>query len=479
MTLSLQACNFELAIDSADQTTITLFADAGPDQTAPPESLVTLGGRNGHNSMIQDYQWKSLGSIELSSYNTANPTFTIPTGLSRGAKLRFELVVSDYLNNRSRPSTVAITVGNAPPTIATRKNLKIPLGDIIKLDGSATKDLNNDVMTFSWSVISAPRGSTALITNHISDKPDFTPDIFGQYVLQLEVSDGINTSSDIINVHANNLEAMNMIALNGGSFLMGDETSIPGIKVGSGDGFEAPLHKVDIAPFEIGKFEVTFSQYDQYLRSRSIDPSDIPIHDDKGLVNEAVDPGWGRGNHPVTNVSWEDIQAFINWLNSELDIELDDPNRYRLPSEAEWEYAARGGTNTTYSFGDCINTSQANYYGKSSFEYTKADGTKITCSSTDIYHKKALPVGSYPANAFGLHDMHGNESEWVEDCMHRTYSRNPPTDGSAWISDCYPADSKMIRGGSWSSNISELRSAVRRFQNQSRRQGGFRLARSL
>ena len=143
------------------------------------------------------------------------------------------------------------------------------------------------------------------------------------------------------------------------------------------------------------------------------------------------DRGWGRGRRPVINVSWEDAKTYVGWLSRETG------ERYRLLSEAEWEYAARAGTTGPFHFGARISTNKANYDGN----YTYGSGRK------GVYRRKTMPVGSFPANAFGLHDVHGNVYEWVEDCWHGSYA-GAPTDESAWVrgGDC---GERVLRGGSW------------------------------
>ncbi len=141
----------------------------------------------------------------------------------------------------------------------------------------------------------------------------------------------------------------------------------------------------------------------------------------------------------MINVSWHDGQAYVEWLSEQTG------KKYRLPSEAEWEYAARAGTETAYWWGSEIGRNRANCY---------------RCGSAyDL--KKTAPAGSFPANGWGLHDMAGNVSEWVEDCWHENYAR-APSDGSAWLEqgdgDC---GWHVSRGGSWIDIPMNLRSAVR------------------
>ncbi len=200
------------------------------------------------------------------------------------------------------------------------------------------------------------------------------------------------------------------------------------------------MHSVTIKPFKLSKYEITFDQYDAY--ANSVGGGDLPD-----------DGGWGRGNRPVLNVSWDDVQGYISWLNQQTG------KQYRLPSEAEWEYAARAGSQTEYSWGNAIGDNQAN-----------CDG----CGSR-WDKRQTAPVGSIRPNAFGLYDMHGNVWEWVQDCYHDSY-RGAPTDGSAWLGgDC---SRRVSRGGSWFYVPVDMRSAFRyrvtpasRFLNY-----GFRLA---
>ena len=224
-----------------------------------------------------------------------------------------------------------------------------------------------------------------------------------------------------------------MVSIPAGSFRMGDL---------SGEGYddEKPVRTVTVPAFRLGKHEVTFAQWDACVA-------------DGGCNGYPPDDwGWGRGDRPVINVSWDDVQLFIDWLNRKTG------GNYRLPSEAEWEYAARAGSRTKYSWGDDIGNNRAN-----------CDG----CGS-QWDDKRTAPVGSFPANAWGLHDMHGNVQEWVQDCRNDSYE-GAPDDGSAWTSgDC---SQRMIRGASWNSNPEHLRSANRNSARPYRDSGqGVRLA---
>ena len=206
---------------------------------------------------------------------------------------------------------------------------------------------------------------------------------------------------------------------------------------------ERPVHEVEVASFALGAYEVTFEEYDRFAGETGRDRPN--------------DRGWGRGGRPVMNVSWEDATAYAEWLSAETGA------RYRLPSESEWEYAARTGSTTRYSWGDDIGRNRAN-----------CDG----CGSRWDDDRTA-PAGSFGANAWGLHDMHGNVWEWVADCWHENYAR-APRDGSAWTTggNC---GLRVLRGGSWSSSPRNLRSANRdRYVAEDRfAYFGFRVARTL
>ena len=205
---------------------------------------------------------------------------------------------------------------------------------------------------------------------------------------------------------------------------------------------EAPAREVTIRPFRLGVYEVTFAQFDPYCEAAG--------------VRCPEDEGWGRADRPVINVSWADAQAFIAWLNEH------SGQNFRLPSEAEWEYAARAGSATAWPWGDEMPPGQANCGQGCRDEYINT-----------------APVGRFPANAFGLHDMHGNVFEWVEDCWHETYD-GAPRDGTPWVRDV--CQERVHRGGSWILHPRGIRSANRdfgmtRFSHIYRMPaGGFRLA---
>ena len=241
-------------------------------------------------------------------------------------------------------------------------------------------------------------------------------------------------------------ECPEMVVIPAGSFTMGS----PAGEEGRYD-VEGPQHRVSLRSFALAKHEATFAEWDACVAA--------------GGCNgyRPKDEGWGRGKRPAINVGWKDAKAYVAWLSRRTG------KRYRLPSEAEWEYAARAGTTTAFHFGPTITPDQANYNGN----YTYDVGTK------GAFPERTVPVGSFPSNAFGLHDVHGNVFEWVEDCWHESYS-GAPTDGSAWTTGAN-CNVRLLRGGFWANPPMWLRSA-NRGRNHTEHRGfiaGFRVARSL
>ena len=214
---------------------------------------------------------------------------------------------------------------------------------------------------------------------------------------------------------------------------------------------ELPVHEVTIQEaFAVSVYEVTFAQWDACVAGGGCG----------GYRPD--DEGWGRGNRPVINVSWEDAQAFVSWLSRYAG------ENYRLLSEAEWEYVARAGTETAYTWGDAIVRNQANCNGR------RERGVGRCRDRWD----NTAPVGSFAANAFGVHEMHGNVGEWTEDCWNGSYA-GAPSNGSAWRSgDC---NYRVERGGSWLYSPRVLRSAHREGYTAGLRHStlGFRVARTL
>ena len=234
-----------------------------------------------------------------------------------------------------------------------------------------------------------------------------------------------------------------MVVVPPGSFTMGS----PASEVGR-DSDEGPQLMRLTGGFAIGVDEVTFAEWDACVRAGGCGG------------HSPDDEGWGRGRRPVMEVSWEDARAYARWLSGET------AERYRLPSEAEWEYAARAGTRTARYWGE----SESGQCG-----YANGGDSYVACSDG---HEYTAPVGSFAPNAFGLYDVLGNVSEWTEDCWNNGYL-GAPTDGSAWqAGDC---SGRVLRGGSWSNGPWNLRSASRHGILAGSRgySGGFRVARTI
>jgi len=202
---------------------------------------------------------------------------------------------------------------------------------------------------------------------------------------------------------------------------------------------EHPRHKVTISrPFALGVYPVTFDEFDVFCEAADHDKPE--------------DGGWGRVRNPVINVSWNDAVAYCQWLSTETGAD------YRLPSEAEWEYACRAGTETAYWWGEQWDPQMAN---------------------ADRSVEKTTKVGAYPANPWGLHDTHGNVWEWVEDVWHDNYE-GAPDDGTAWTEGGDATD-RVLRGSSWSGDPGSTRSAVRNGYSSTFRISilGFRVSKTL
>ncbi len=233
-----------------------------------------------------------------------------------------------------------------------------------------------------------------------------------------------------------------MVVIPAGEFTMGSPPAEQGAET---------QHRVTIAaPFAVSKFEITFDEWDACVKEGGCG----------GYRPD--DQGWGRGNRPVMNISWENAKGYVDWLSHKT------ARPYRLLSESEWEYAARAGTTTPFFFGDTISPGQANY-----------DGSGDGSGPSDANRQSTMPVGSFPANGFGLHDMHGNVSEWVEDCWNDDYAAGTPVDGTAWAEG--KCNGRVVRGGSWEDSQIELRSAARTGGNKEDQfyTDGLRIARGL
>ena len=241
-------------------------------------------------------------------------------------------------------------------------------------------------------------------------------------------------------------ECPEMVVIPKGSFIMGSSEGEPERAADEG-----PQHEVTIGyGLAVGKFEVTFAEWDACVVSGGCN----------GYRPE--DEGWGRDRRPVINVSWNDAQAYVKWLSQKTG------QKYRLLSESEWEYAARGGTQTPFWWGNTISLEHANYNGN----YPYNNGV------IGINRRRTVEVGGFRFNSFGLHDTAGNVFEFAGDCYHKNYD-NAPINGMEQSSvDCV---SRVVRGGSWLNTPTHSRSAFRHFVATDYRSDrlGFRVAVSL
>ncbi|MDE0853301.1 MAG: formylglycine-generating enzyme family protein [Nevskia sp.] len=246
--------------------------------------------------------------------------------------------------------------------------------------------------------------------------------------------------------------APEMIPLKGGQFRMGD-------LVGDGQPYEKPAHDVGLKSFALGRYEVTIAEWGACVAAGACQPAKGPNLDEL------------HGRYPVAGVSWDQAQAYVQWLSARIG------KAYRLPSEAEWEYAERAGETGRYAWGTleldvCSHANLADVSGR------KDHPQWAWSAECDDHYAGAAPVGSFPANAWSFHDMVGNVWEWVADCWHSDFS-GAPTDGSAWTGE--NCRKHVNRGGGWGNNVRALRLSSRDADPTGATSDalGFRVARSL
>lgn len=247
-----------------------------------------------------------------------------------------------------------------------------------------------------------------------------------QSVLQIELAnamkqlDSIKNSSDYFKTGKQmllkqvNRPDIQLVDIQGGTFMMGCDAKNGNCET------DEQVHRVTVSDFRMSKYEITFDMYDAYCDSIGLEKPD--------------DNGWGRGNRPVINITWREANNFAQWMGG------------RLPTEAEWEYAARAGGKGAFGKSNCLTKSQANFDGTSE---TMRCGEAVSLSRTQ-------PVGSYPANAYGLHDMYGNVFEWCSDWF-GVYPQGTTINPTGPIEGRY----KVNRGGSWANPATACRVAAR------------------
>lgn len=262
-------------------------------------------------------------------------------------------------------------------------------------------------------------------------------------------------------------ECPSMIVVPSGRFQMGSPDSEP-----EHEANESPVHDVTIAmPFAVGRYEVTLGEYKAFMRASRYASTPGCLTNEADVTEfrakrDYLNPGYKQTDrHPVVCISWNDATAYTQWLSARTG------RRYRLLSEAEWEYAARANSKSPFPWGSQVTTGHANYDGQYMY-----DGGAV-----GLRRMASLPVGAFKANAFGLYDMAGNVWEWTLDCRHIGYN-GAPTDGSPWLADGDGAcQNRMRRGGSWDGYAKSVRSANRYWNRTNFRSNydGFRIARDL
>ena len=269
-------------------------------------------------------------------------------------------------------------------------------------------------------------------------------------------------------------ECPEMVVVPAGSYRMGSPSYEQGRQKNEG-----PVHEATIgAPFAVGRHEVTVAEFGRFVDETGYSAGSSCWTYEGGEYKDRAGRGWRNpgfgqsGRHPVACVSWNDAQAYVAWLSRETGEE------YRLPSESEWEYAARAGTATARYWGEGESGQCRHGNGADASVKERYSDWLWPIASCRDGHVHAAPVGSFAANSWGLHDVLGNVWEWTEDCRNGSYA-GAPSDGSAWeYGDC---SERVLRGGSWNSKPSYLRAALRLRDSTGYRgsYGGFRVARTL
>ncbi|WP_346840054.1 formylglycine-generating enzyme family protein [Microbulbifer sp. SAOS-129_SWC] len=278
-----------------------------------------------------------------------------------------------------------------------------------------------------------------------------------------------------------------MVVLPGGTFEQGSPDSEP-----RHQDREGPVHKVHLQTFALGRFEVTVAQFRTFVEQTGYltdAERDVPAfgqaapgcfsHQQAGKPSAGWvagrswrDPGFAQADtHPVVCVSWNDASAYVAWLRDQTGL------NYRLPTESEFEYAQRAGKRTPYAWPDDSELCVRANHGDKSLRSVLPDLKSETTSCNDG-HAFSAPVGNYEPNAFGLHDIVGNVSEWTEDCWHETY-QDAPSDGRSWEASAKAeCRGRVLRGGDFMSPTAQLRSANRTWIPESFRtyHVGFRVA---
>ncbi|MDZ8186800.1 MAG: bifunctional serine/threonine-protein kinase/formylglycine-generating enzyme family protein [Nostoc sp. ChiSLP02] len=284
------------------------------------------------------------------------------------------------------------------------------------------EDLNSPKTKIPTTIITIPQPQLLPVQPNTTSLQTFEFDVVKVDATGKQISRQRHSANFFVEDLGNGV-ILEMVSIPGGTFIMGSAEN-------EGKANERPQHQVKVSAFFMGKYEITQAQYEAIMGTN---PSYFRTND---------------ANRPVESVSWNDAVEFCQKLSQKT------RRTYRLPSEAEWEYACRAGTTTPFYFGETITVDLANYNGN----YTYASAPK------GEYRKQTTPVGSFPANAFGLYDMHGLVWEWCQDNQHHNY-QGAPTDGSAWLQTGLFSNllsDRVMRGGSWGFLPEGCRSANRK-----------------
>ena len=409
-------------------------AHAGPDQAVAVGTMVQLDG-SGSWDADEDalsYAWtEDIGNPVpdlLSGDSAERPMFT-PTA---AGVYQFSLTVSDG-QVESAPDTVEVTVvqPNHPPVADAGGDQSVVEGATVQLDGSGSSDADEDELTFRWEQVTGP--VTVNFSNAFAMDPTFTASQMGTYRFSLVVSDGqVDSAPDEVivtvitpipstpelTVDLPGSVTMEFVWIEPGTFMMGS----PDIESGRSSN-EGPQHEVTLSQgFWLGKYEITQEQWESVMGTQPWSGQDYVQ---------------ANPNHPAVYISWNEVQTFIHALNEAVGDSL-----YRLPTEAEWEYACRAGTTTRWSVGD--DESRLGEYAW----YVE--------NTWDVGLEYAQPVGQKLPNPWGLYDMHGNVWEWCQDWYDR-YSSSAQTDPTG------PAlgTRRISRGGDFGNTYHGVRSALR------------------
>ncbi|MBT4500059.1 MAG: SUMF1/EgtB/PvdO family nonheme iron enzyme, partial [Gemmatimonadetes bacterium] len=380
------------------------IADAGPDLIVAADSIIPLSAINSSDpdGDALTYLWRitqSPGPLTIADSTASQTTVT----LSTSGNYHFLLTVSDGVS--SHADGVIITVSssaNLVPSADAGPDQQVAVGTLVTLDGSASADPEEEELTYRWAVGRTP-GPAILLSDSTTVQPTFTPPESGEYVFALVVSDGTSLSLQAVVTILVLDEVFNeqggMIEIPAGPFNMGSE-------LGAND--ERPVHRAELSSFWIDKFEITLEAYNACIESGACDPAGLMAGCNGGR-NDRLD-------HPINCVTWEQAQKYCNSVQK------------RLPTEAEWEKAARGTDGRRFVWGD-------GFPGPDRMNYSNNIGTTTA-------------VGTYPSGLsfYGLHNMGGNVHEWTADFYASDYyAQSPERDPTGPAAGSL----RVVRGASW------------------------------